>query len=219
MHPERFSRTLESVHFLAIFVIRTDAGTHTGILHRSKNLLNMIDQMWHERLRSRPVRTDDSFSCVIPDLEPEEINDVTGICRLIEARMADPDPVRRFRIPYALRYGGARFEQQTGNLNLGAATGLTCSTFVLSVFDSASVPLVDLTDWKSRPEDRERHQQLITAMEAGGASPDHISTVRAEVDCARVRPEEVAGCGLADSLPARFDEARFAGEWILTQLP
>ena len=191
-------------------------GTHTGIIHRNRGTLFTLDLMWHELLRSDVL--DKDYACVVPKLEPEEENDVTGMCRLIEAqtRVASPQ-----KIPYAVGPPrNSRFNRD-GELILGDGIGLTCSTFVLTVFESAAVPLADLSGWVARPDDNERHQHLIQKMTDGipgfapPANPTHIRRVRASLPCIRVRPEEVAGAAMATDLPADFAIAEAAGIRVL----
>lgn len=188
MDISRFYLTSADVPVLAIFIMAHAEGTHTGIIHRNGGTLFILDLMWHERLRSDILRED--YRCVVPDLEPEEANDVTGMCRLIEARNREPNPQK---IPYAVgRPNGTGFNID-GELILGDGIGLTCSTFVLTVFDSAAVPLADLTGWVARPGDNERHEQLVRKMENGipGFAPPadaaHVQKVKASLPCIRVR--------------------------------
>ena len=50
---------------------------------------------------------------------------------------------------------------------LGEGLGLTCSTFVLTVFEAAYVSLVDLTGWPERDQDNARHEKLLQMMRDG----------------------------------------------------
>jgi hypothetical protein len=220
MHGERFHFTCRGVSALAIFYLRRPGITHTGILHRTKGQLFILDLKWHEMLRSEPCV--DDIPCVVPDLEPEEINDVTGICRLIHQRHIERLVDGGFKIPTAFRLGNnTRFSALTGDLMLGDGLGLTCSTFVLAVFESAKVPLIKLTQWPARGDDHVRHQELLRMMQDGipgfapRAEPRHVAAVAAELPCIRVRPEEAAAAGMANSLPADFAKAERGGRWIL----
>src|SRR5437870_1694103 len=154
MHGERFQYSCRNVPALAIFIMRTYGGTHTGLLHRNRG-----DLCWHERLRRSLCRSD--CACVIPDLEPEEVNDVTGMCRLIDRRHRVRDGGGPLVIPSALRYNNTRFSAVTGELMLGDGVGLSCSTFVMTVFESAKVSLVDLSGWPVRPEDMAQQERLL----------------------------------------------------------
>ena len=216
MNTSRFHGTSKNVPILAVFIMIHPEGTHTGIIHRNRGTLFTLDLMWHELLRSDVL--DKDYPCVVPELEPEEENDVTGMCRLIAARTRVPNPQK---IPYALGPPhNSRFNRD-GELILGDGIGLTCSTFVLTVFESAAVPLADLTGWVARADDNERHQQLIQKMTEGipgfapPADPTHIQRVRASLPCIRVRPEEVAGAAMATDIPADIVTAEAAGIRIL----
>jgi hypothetical protein len=220
MHGERFHFSSSAVPALAVFYLRGPGVTHTGILHRVGTQLFILDLLWHERLRSGPC--EDELPCVVPELEPEEINDVTGICRLIHQRHLERLLTGGFLIPYAFRMGNnTRFSSVTGDLMLGDGLGLTCSTFVLAVFESAKVPLIDLTGWPARADDQARHQELLQMMRNGipklvpPADPQHVAAVAVELPCIRVRPEEAAAAGMAETVPASFSKAERGGRWIL----
>jgi hypothetical protein len=220
MRGERFRFSCQNVPSVAIFIMPTDGGTHTGIIHRNQGMLYVLDLCWHERLRSSPCRED--CACVVPDLEPEEINDVTGMCRLIDRRHQQRAATGGFLIPYAFRFNNnTRFSANTGELMLGDGVGLSCSTFVLTVFESAKVALVDVTGWPARPEDLAQQARLLGMMQNGipgfapPASPEHIARVQSELPCVRVRPEEVAASAMAVRLPADFARAERGGRWIL----
>lgn len=223
MHAERFHYSCRSVPALAVFVMRTDGGTHTGILHRNRGVLWVLDLLWHERLRSAPCQ--DEYACIVPELEPEEVNDLTGMCRLIDRRRQQAAAVGGFLIPYAFRFNRrARFSNLTGELMLPDGVGLSCSTFVLTVFESCGVSLIDLTQWPARPEDEAQQARLLRFMETGiprfspPASPVHIARVRNELPCARVRPEEAAASAMVHDRPATFDQVERGGRLILEWL-
>lgn len=214
MRGERFHFTSAHVPALAVAIIRTRHGTHTGILHRDGGQLFLLDQRWHEDLGNAP--SDGACPCVVPNLEPEEVNDVTGLCRLIaKRRQQNPhEPA-----PYALyRNPKIRISRDTGEVILSGGLGLTCSTFVLTVFESAEVPILDLSAWPRRAGDDERHRSLVNLMRRTGVPEDHVQKVEAELPCIRVRPEEVAAAGMADVVPATYDRAERGGRWILEML-
>ncbi len=219
MRGERFQFSWRNVPALAIFIMRTDGGAHTGIIHRNRGTLWVLDLCWHERLRSSPCDRD--YACVIPDLEPEEINDVTGMCRLLDRRHQQRGVTGGFLIPYAFRHNNARFSNVTGELMLGSGVGLSCSTFVMAVFESSKVALLDLAGWPARSEDEVQLARLLRMMRDGipgfapPASPEHLERVRSELPCVRVRPEEVAASAMAVCLPANFERAERGGRWIM----
>ena len=117
-----------------------------------------------------------------------------------------------------------RFNSANGELMLGDGLGLNCSTFVLTVFESAKVPLVDFNGWEIRPDDEISQRALLEKMRTGippnipPAPPQHVQKVEAELPCFRVRPEEIAAAGMGDDPPANFDQAERGGRWILSLL-
>lgn len=216
-NSDRFLHSPGNVAALAIFIQPTDDGTHAGILHRDKKRLWKLHLCWHEMLVSQPCG-DNGPCCVQPDLLEEETNDVTAMCRLIHDRLQTG-----WQIPYAFKFDrNAYFSNVTGELFLPEGAGLSCSTFVLTVFASAGIHLVDVTDWQKRPEDIARHNSLLEKMSEGipefhipPAHPEHVEKVRAEVQCIRVRPEEAAATGLFDESGVRMQELERQGKWVL----
>jgi hypothetical protein len=202
---------------LAVLILRGgDGGTHTGILHRMGDRLFLLDLCWHLTLRSVPHHYE--FACVVPAFLPEEVNDITALCRLIGAKHQ-----AGMQIPYALALHPATHFDETGGLVLGEGLGLTCSTFVLKVFASAGVQLVDTDSWIARPDDDARHAELLRRMRDGWngfpkADAAHVKKVEETLPCIRVRPEEVAGAALHAQYPVGFENAKTAGEWLLGEL-
>jgi hypothetical protein len=224
MHIERFDPG--PVPALALFVMRTEDGTHAGILHRAGGTLFVQDVLWHERFRSAPCPEPCPYHFVVPALELEELNDITAMCRLIHNRYHGAGPGRRPGIPYAFRRGtDTRFNREDGELTLGDGLGLTCSTFILTVFESVRVTLVDFDGWPIRADDDRRHGELLDLMKRGvpghgipPAEPEHVARVAEQLPCIRVRPEEVAAAAMFDDLPATFPQLEPAGRWILQRL-
>ena len=221
MQTDRFRRPTDPA--LAIFIMRTDDGSHTGLLVRMNGLLMNQDVLWHEKFRSSPCRQLPHF--VTPALEPEEIHDVRMMCQLIHERQNSRDPSKEYRIPYAFRYTNkARINRATGEVQLVDGLGMSCSTFVLAVFQSVEIRLVDMATWKARADDITRHEQLLQKMRDGipdfadPAPPAHIALVARETTCLRVRPEEVAATGMINDLPATFEQLETAGTWIMSEI-
>jgi hypothetical protein len=221
VHALSFSRT--EAPELAIRIMLTSDGTHAGLLYRFQNDLFHLDLLWHENLRIAKVGANDqAMSCVIPDFLPEEMFDATITCELIVNRKFSG---RGQRAPYGFGMPQDVQINDDGELIWGGGVGLTCSTFVLAVFEAARIPFIDLCGWRPRPLDDQRHADLLRRMEEGipeyGIPPaprDHIEKVRQELPCVRVRPEEVAAVGLSPERPAQFELTARTGLWILDWL-
>ncbi len=227
MRKKRFkSPPHREVPALAVFVDRIRGNyIHTGILHREDSgQLNILDLRWHENLRCEPATQE--YHCVIPDLYEEEIDSITGLCRLIQKLNLGENTQK---IPYAFGVAADTEINNTGDIILKNGLGLNCSSFVLVVFKNAGVPILNIEGWpNNRTGDIERQQQLLEMMKTGlpnanppvpPAQPEHIAKVEASLPCIRVRPEEVAGAAMADRIPSTFLESTRGGRWILTQLP
>ena len=90
--------------------------------------------------------------------------------------------------------------------------GLTCSHFVLALFESAGIRLVRVETWPDREEDRVWQEEMIgrvqsSWVEVGEHTEMFLEQIRAEIGNKRVRPDEVGGAILAGSenLPASFE--------------
>ncbi len=224
MQIDRFRRPTDPE--LAIFIMRTEDGTHTGILFRVNGVLFIQDVMWHERFRSAPCPPGKVPHFVTLALEPEQEHRVRMMCHLIHDRQNGRGSSSEYKIPYAFRFGNDRFDLQTAEFRLEDGLGLSCSTFVLTLFNSVHLPLVDLTGWPNREDDITRHRSLLEKMRNGiprsnipPAPPEHVDRVAAEVDCIRVRPEEVAATALYNHFPTQFVDLAVGGTWILSQIP
>ncbi len=227
MHTERFNNPNDPN--LAIFIMRTGDGTHTGILHQMRGELIIQDMQWHELFRSKSCSRAPDF--VSFALEPEEEHRVRGMCRLIHDRQNSQDPSKKYRIPYAFRHGNNNcFDRDpgeaAGDLMLVDGLGLTCSTFVLTVFQSVAVPLVSFDGWEKREEDNARHEALLDKMQKGipehgilPAHPDHVERVKGELPCIQVRPKKRQPLVSTMISQLLSHSSAPAGEWILAQIP
>jgi hypothetical protein len=219
MNLDRIIPGDSSLDMVAVAVCRTRYGnTHTGVVYRAfDGRLLLFHQAWHHDTRNEPLdeaRTDlgGPFLCVSPDIDRDRARNLAALCELIAGTGES--------IAYALRDDPeALFDEHTGRLTLPNGKGLSCSTFVMSLFRSARLPLVDTTDWPlDRPSDRAFQELLLHVLERTGADPDHVAAVRAELGCARIRPEEVAGAALFSVLPVRHPDAEVAGRVLVERL-
>lgn len=200
---------------VAVAICRFPACTHSGVLHRHTNgqlfLLHLGGDcdLTHEVFNG----TCNEHACawVIPDLLPEEVNEVRAVCRAVARTMPT--------IHYSFRFDPeATLDRATSQvISQHAPYGLTCSTFVMAVFNSATVRLVDLTNWQTRAEDQAWYGRLLRYMARNGVDQTHIARITSDVTCLRVRPEEAAAACLAprDQLPAGFAHCEPNGREIL----
>jgi len=194
-----------------------DGQFHVGIVYHEKAKLRLLHFAWHYRLETEPF-TSLEYACATPPLSDDRMRFLSALCRRIAAQ--------RPRIPYAIRWrAGTRFSKD-GSIFVPHADcqGLTCATFILAVFGSIGVRLLDELTWKTRPSDIAWQRSILGVLEAqlgnaehrkhvvlAGELKKHIEHVRREVGSLRYRPEEVAGACTVAVLPADFEQASRAG--------
>lgn len=194
-------------------------GPHAAILYRSaEGRPKFLHLAWHRVLRDEGFAgQEQEFVSVEPNLERDDRVALAAYCR----RIALANMARR-AIPYNLRYEpGTTFDPDTGDFLLPeGATGLSCATFVVQVFRSAGLPILDASTWPpARPKDRERQRTLIEWLrdypDPRHRDPIQADRLEAEVGCPRIRPEEVAGACLEDEIPAGFEQCEPNGCFLI----
>jgi hypothetical protein len=197
---------------------------HVGILYRERDgdsRVRLLHLAFHKSLQDDAVNSRiycqklrRSLVCIIPALEEEDAINVAIYCRGIARHLP--------AVPYGLSYNeDGCFVITEGRAELKLPEDrrwLNCSTFVLTVFQSAGPRLIDPIGWPDRPdEDRVMQRQLIHWLwPAAGCK--HIKRQLSAIGRARVRPEETAGACLEDILPARFGECEPNGKFVLALL-
>lgn len=206
---------LSEVQHVAVAFRIYDHGTHVGVIYRAEQggpaLLHLA---WHHRLTSE--HPDAGYGWVQPPIHPSRARSLAGLCRLIWKRFNETGVAY-----YAFRYAADAFDPTTGDALLGDSIhGLTCSTFVLAVFETFAIRLLDLDQWTSNPreDDRVAQERLLELLRRTGAERAHCEAVEQEIGCVRFRPEEVAGGSSASPLPASFAYAERAGVELIAAL-
>lgn len=76
------------------------------------------------------------------------------------------------------------------------SSGLTCATYVLTLFHSNSFDLLDVKNWPSRAEDIKWFKDIIAFFVRFalflGFSAKNLAHLAEEMGCPRIRPEEAA---------------------------
>jgi len=185
---------------------RTEHGNlHAGVVYLHGSAVSVLHLGWEDSL-SRAWKWPRFWAA--PDVEPERLSVVAGLCRLIWARFQ-----KTKRFPYGLKFN-ASFDAD-GRLQLREGRGLTCATFVLAVFASAGITVVNERDWPVRKDDDEAFLRDAERF----ASSELLAALREEIakGCQRFRPEEVLGA-FACVIPAEFVAARTAADRLVGRL-
>lgn len=185
---------------------------HVGLVYRDGDTIWMLHLAWHFQLERQAPHLADGW--VNPNVSNRRLRQVAAICRLAWSENADG------RIPFGFSPPNDSLDGATGRFLLSAAGfGLTCATFVLSVFHAAGIPVVRYSTWPTdRLEDRAWQAQIVGLLEKHGADPAHIAGVASDIGSVRFRPEEVAGAASLTPWPVEFQAAAHAGNQILIYL-
>lgn len=191
---------------LCIFCGEADTDQmHCGILFKYNGNPNVLHLRYHRKLVSHSLN-DKSMKDVKYVMVKSKIS--TDMQIVISAKCRRIIKTNQ-QIPYGLSFENSTFNKD-GKLILGVnEVGLTCATFVLSVFNSCNINLIDLKSWPCRPEDKIWHNQIISKMIANkeliGITDAEIMKIVTETGCARFRPEEVTISSIFNPNPAHFE--------------
>lgn len=176
--------------------------THAGLLYRDGEDWSVLHYAMHHRLRDDPLTgylqptDDEDLGFVIPDLADGVKTFLAGFCRRIATSR------RNRTIPYAFQDDPeAVFALQTGDITtLADRTGLTCSTFVLTVLRSVGIRVIDRTGWPFTEAAASVQRRIASVLRRAGWL-EQADLIEAEADqkVPRVGPQHVAGALLEDS--------------------
>ena len=177
---------------------------HCGIVYKFDGKCNMLHLAWHHDLRNETDMKDcQDYCCIISQLEEHR---QYAICAMCDQIKDDTD------IPYGIFYKNSFFTDE-GKLQLeDGEVGLTCATFVLAVFKSCQLRLIDMSTWLERDGDSEFHSKILSYLERGVKSgkvlPQHYADVEKDKGCVRFRPEEVAASSgfKIEDMPVSIDK-------------
>lgn len=202
---------------VAVGVCEYGTHRHVGIAFQAKGQTIFLHQAWHKKQRAEPIEVtlthcQGRMVFTYPALDKDRAKAVAGFCRAIARSIA----FGLSDIPYAYKYDpDACFDRHSGQLALPNGKGLTCATYVLVVFKSAQLPLIDFDGWPHREQDERAHEWLLEHLRNdSNVEREHIAAVEAETRCVRCRPEEAGGACLCIGLgekAIKFEEASVAG--------
>lgn len=184
---------------------------HCGLIYQITGTLRILHLAFHHLLRDEPYGGDYWWSPV--GLDPDNQAALAAIISTI----ATGHPM----IPYGFDLSGIVFDKVTGAiLNAPPGTGLTCSTFILAVFNTFNFHPTKLESWMIRPGDDNWQKDMIALMVDHGAADEHTAAVRNHSKSARFRPEEVVGCVStnSDEWPIEFDKAVSLASEVLADM-
>ncbi|MFC1482300.1 hypothetical protein ACFL51_00690 [Myxococcota bacterium] len=204
----------------AIAVVRfAEDWFHAGVIYRPELESGELDEphllhlAFHYNLKCEPNPMD--YSWVVPRIPFERAIHIPALCDVVLRRYENGG------LSYAVKYSGEMFDAETGDYLTDEGRGLTCATFVLALYQSLGLQLIETETWELRDDDIRWHRDIILPelRSRFAEETEHHSAVEAQLPCARFRPQEVAAAGTAESFPVLFVYAQPVGEAIRQLLP
>ncbi|WP_028468699.1 hypothetical protein [Neptunomonas japonica] len=109
-------------------------------------------------------------------------------------------------IAYSICHKGTSFTK-TGKFHTESQfAGLTCATFVMQIFESQVLPIIDVKNWKHIPSDKDWQNQILQVLvKYGGVEKDSdyylFQKKRLADGVARFKPEAVAAAAVSPDAP------------------
>jgi len=199
------NRPINDVEIAAVGVYSN--GSHVGILHRQVGGVRFLHLCGHDSLVNQVPNISATPGhahlaiWIAPKLDPSIIRNIAGLCRhfVFQEQYGD--------FPYGFSHPRGFF-REIGGVNPFVirphTVGLTCATFVLSIFDYACYPLIRYRTWAIRKGDKAARQRVIDNMRQMGKQ--HAERVIREVG-PRYHPLEVAAATSSNNYPVSFGTA------------
>lgn len=185
--------------------------THAGILHRQSDGQLYLLHLGGDVDLENELFTG-GFAWIVPHLLPEELNDVRAVCRSICRHRPEIFYCWVLDVEAQLDPEASRLVSEV------APYGLTCSSFVLAVFHTAHVRLINLDGWLDRTDDAVWYARLAQYHRRNGMPENRVQILERNTRVLRVRPEEVAGACMERNLPAFYRTCEPNGRAVLDRL-
>jgi len=194
---------------------------HTGIYFKTaENRVCILHLGWENSVLTAGHWRQGRRLWAAPPVAQERLDGIAARCELIL------DGFRESRtFPYGFGYPDAEIDRTTGRCVSGeGARGLTCSTFVLAVFKTQGILLIDEANWPTRKRADLRFVRFVRRIVARGPSPKiHLRIVRrlergVQKGRIRFRPEEIIAA-MRFTMPATFDDVYDEAFKIRSLLP
>lgn len=187
----------ESLCGVALNIDREDRHFHCGLAFINEDgQLNVLHLATHNLLICENNEGD--FDCYIrPHINKFRQRAFIPLCNLIKKRIAEEGT----KVTYGLRFDDYAEYDDSGVLHLAEhEIGLTCATYVLTLFHSIGIDLIALSNWPDREDDHLWHDDIVKTLKKYKTHPsvqmtrEHLENLKEEAKQHphRYRPEEVA---------------------------
>jgi len=147
------------------------------------------------------------------------------VCEQVAAFLAHVAEENKMgKIPYSIANRETAFDEFGKYVPSGVGYGLTCASYILSIFHALSVPLLHFQTWPAgRVGDAQWAESILAALATADppTSPEHIAVQRAELpNIVRFRPEEVGAAFMIFTNTAlTFEQVEPSSLELLALLP
>jgi hypothetical protein len=187
---------------------------HVGVIYRAEGEEHaLLHLKFHDKLERDELEFL-SYYWIKPSIDPRNLQLLAEWLAVIWARNKN-----KGLLPFSIEYSGRYFASDATFSRTGVGEGLTCATFILSVFSDFGLSLVDGASWPKRVGDEKWQKQILDVLEKE-ATAEHVKAQKKHIGVAsRFRPEEVAGAtGIYSGTPVLFNQAEKAGKTVLQSL-
>jgi hypothetical protein len=186
-----------------------DAQPHIGFLYRkSPTEVLFCHLAFHYDLRKEQLKTG-YFWAPCQWLEDDEITGLIVAGKLAKLKVNS-------QIPYGFAFEPTCFDEGLEYQPMPVGMGLTCASFIIAIFHSLELEIIELETWKNRPDDRD-WQIGITRL-LSRVNPPAAAVAARYIGSFRYRPEEVAGAATALDVPVDYNFATSRARGILDDL-
>lgn len=198
--------SIEDLDHIGVAICRPDKNKnqqHIGFVYKdADDNVRLLHLRWHYEL-SNDEFSNEYLWLELP-IDPINKMHLATVCSLIVTSNVQG-------IPYSLGLGDSNFTETGNFVAQNSYAGLTCATFVMRVFDSQRLPIIDLDKWKHRKSDKKWQRQILQKLELWlkhkNYEEKYIHGYLAyqnrliNAGCARYKPEEVAAASAMESPP------------------
>lgn len=210
------NNSLDDINILSIALTSINAKQrHIGILYTdSGNTEKLLHFAWYKKLRNDNPK--DKY--IWYDIALDEINKITlsAWCEVIFH-------ANQNNIPYDINMYGTSFDETGEFQKTQTYSGLTCATFVMQVFHSHGLKIIDLANWPIREEDKTWQfniaKTLLEEIPLINRAP-YLKTKLQEImlGVQRFRPEEVAAAAILEDPPHQQDSVQETSQELVQAL-
>lgn len=204
-------RPFSEIDFVGLAIRRGNPYVHVGFLYRNDDDQVCLSDLARHHIFRGSTDPDTSYFW----LEPQFNDIVRELVATFLMHVAEQN--KTGEIPYSTLRQGQAIDKSGKYVSSGMGTGLTCATYILSVFEALEIPLLVLESWPvGRPRDLEWAQSILAMLE-NVAPKEHIEAQKVNLpNVVRYRPEEVgAAFTMFTNTPLSFEQVKPDSEELL----